>query len=282
MTHKIDNLLLSVGAAKSGTTWLFSQLELHPRIFGTPIKEVHYFAHHHSALKMLASENRVATVAGLAGDIRHRNGKYESDLTEWCSRYLSDPVDDDWFRALFYGAGKNDYCAEFSNLNAMLPVSGWQHVFEMARNVRLLYILREPLSRYWSHACYHLALIGQAELIEQWNRESWETFIPLLGPHGDYTDAIVRMRSFAGQDRLIVLDYGDVARDSLKLLRRVEAFLGLDTYDYPEDALRKVVHSSDPRGEPTQAFLDAVRPMVSAEMETLRALNLDPAPEWLR
>eukprot|EP00493_Phyllostaurus_siculus_P000433 UN00435 len=35
----IDNLFLSVGAMKAGTTWLYEQLKNHPEIHFTPEKE---------------------------------------------------------------------------------------------------------------------------------------------------------------------------------------------------------------------------------------------------
>jgi len=43
----INNLFLSVGAMKAGTTWLYKQLQYHPEIYFTPEKEIHYFANKH-------------------------------------------------------------------------------------------------------------------------------------------------------------------------------------------------------------------------------------------
>lgn len=42
--NKIENLFLSVGAMKAGTTWLYEQLKDHPEIYFTPRKEIHYLA----------------------------------------------------------------------------------------------------------------------------------------------------------------------------------------------------------------------------------------------
>ena len=41
----VENLFLSVGAMKAGTTFLFNALSRHPELYFTPEKELHYFAH---------------------------------------------------------------------------------------------------------------------------------------------------------------------------------------------------------------------------------------------
>lgn len=55
----IENLFLSVGAMKVGTTWLYGQLKDHPDIHFTPEKEIHYFANKVGIESQLSHVNRI-------------------------------------------------------------------------------------------------------------------------------------------------------------------------------------------------------------------------------
>ncbi len=67
----VRNLLLSIGAMKSATSLLYMQLRGHPRIAAVPLKEVHYFAHHHTSFDLLGFPDRLnrlrAAVDGMRG-----------------------------------------------------------------------------------------------------------------------------------------------------------------------------------------------------------------------
>jgi hypothetical protein len=91
----IDDIFPSIGAMKAGTSWLAKQIEDHPEIYITPVKEVHYFAHMHSPIKILDKNGRIEAiktyVAWTNADIDMN--KLKEDLA-WFDSYLDDNIND--------------------------------------------------------------------------------------------------------------------------------------------------------------------------------------------
>ena len=54
-----ENLFLSAGAMKAGTTWLYRVLERHPELYFTPEKEIHYFYHRFVDSSILSETRRL-------------------------------------------------------------------------------------------------------------------------------------------------------------------------------------------------------------------------------
>ncbi|MGB6176103.1 MAG: hypothetical protein WBF43_07170 [Methylocella sp.] len=90
-----DNILLNIGTMKSGTSWLAKQLEDHPDIFLPPVKEVHYFAHLHSPIKLLDTNGRVEA---LKTYILWISPELHLELLRqnlhWFDMYLDEPIND--------------------------------------------------------------------------------------------------------------------------------------------------------------------------------------------
>ena len=108
-----DNLLLSVGAAKCGTTWLHRALAQHPEIKAAPVKELNYFTVKHLNTTWLEPHKRLHLSAQLLDYSREAairtigtnraEEKYEEHLheVEWFRLFLEREVDDTWFTNLF-------------------------------------------------------------------------------------------------------------------------------------------------------------------------------------
>lgn len=154
----IDNLFLCVGAQKSGTTWLHSQLESHPEVGFSDVKEVHYFNTIHNG-SILLTRRKVDHLRRLVENNRGALERYFSDLSRGMpvdagiSRLLS-PVDDAWYEKLFE-TNKKKYCADFSPEYALLPKEGFEHIKKMSRKRKVIFIMRDPVSRAKSAIQYY-------------------------------------------------------------------------------------------------------------------------------
>jgi hypothetical protein len=243
----IDNLFLSVGAMKAGTSWLFKQLEHHPDIYSNPVKEVHYFGHVHTEVPFLdfASrlENLKAHVRWLDPACDPR--ALQKDL-RWFETYLSDPVDDRWFLKLFHSRTTQKYCADYSNLVCILDDAGWNHVSRLAKNVKVLYTLRDPLKRLWSHVRFHYALSESIENLRHWNATQFEEYFIAEGlvAHGNYASNIATMRRHLGADRVLVCFFEDFRSRPARELEKIESFLEISNTEYKADDLRQVHNPS--------------------------------------
>jgi hypothetical protein len=117
----IDNIFFSIGAMKAGTSWLYEALRLNPDINAVPIKEVHYLWHRFGTFQLLSREQRIATTELHVGRLlRQCDPEKTNEVLSWFGRYMADPVDDLWFSSLFGSRERSRYCAEFSNMNALL------------------------------------------------------------------------------------------------------------------------------------------------------------------
>jgi hypothetical protein len=107
----IENLLLCVGAQKSGTTWLHAQLKDHPEIGFSNVKEVHYFNTVHKG-SVLLTRRKVNQLENIIKNNRLGLERYFADLSagkpvnKGIQKLLS-PVDDQWYMDLFASNKKN-------------------------------------------------------------------------------------------------------------------------------------------------------------------------------
>ena len=110
-----DNLFIGAGAMKAGTTWLYSVLDLHPEIFFSLEKEIHYFYARSVDRRVLRDEVRLDNVQKKYLQIDPANSHPEAvrKRLRWSAAYLDGPLDDDWYRGLFMFRRDETYMADF-------------------------------------------------------------------------------------------------------------------------------------------------------------------------
>ncbi len=265
----VRRLFLSVGAMKAGTTFLFNLCDRHPAVYFTPEKELHYFAH----TQGLSTELQRPLVAprGLVG-VRQRffAGRHDiltfqyrrrrlsmvmhnrfsklqdadelREIVKWYSdRYLADPVDEVWFDRVFEAAGER-WAADFSNYNALLDDAGWAAVRRHCEELRVLYLLRDPVKRLWSHMKFELLPSGGKDALTSGDRALVESF--LSGPssaHARYADIIKSLRRNLSSDELRIVNLESFVEDFPRSMVELEDFLGVEHFEYDlVDPTRKV------------------------------------------
>jgi hypothetical protein len=239
-----ENLFLSIGAMKAGTTWLYAVLERHPELHFTPEKEIHYFYHRFVQEGILSEQNRLKRAHDrylFRFDPNTANIDRIRHNLHWVADYLSRPVDDFWFRNLFKLQGKQRFACEFSNLTAHLPAEAWPHIESVTGNLRVLYTMRNPLKRLWSHVKFQLQMDGKTEHLATWTAEQFESFARQdhLWKNGEYGKVLRDLKAGLKSDNLKVMFYEDIHADQIASLRSIEAFLGIEPYTYPEHLLTR-------------------------------------------
>ncbi len=164
--NKLPNLFLSAGAMKTGTTWLYANLKNHPDIYFTPEKEIHYFANKAGIENQLSHRNRILKFKAFTKKYIDKNPKELSKHLPniyWYAGYARTPnINDNWYKSLFSLRGrKKKFCTDFSNLYCQMPSSSWKEVYNIADNLKVIYTLRDPLDRIWSHYKFHMKWIGR-------------------------------------------------------------------------------------------------------------------------
>lgn len=243
-TPIFNNLFLSVGSMKAGTTWLYSVLSRNPELHFTPEKEIHYFHHQYVDHAILGEKLRLKNAKEryiFRFDPDKANIERVRLNLHWVSAYLSQPVDDHWYRNLFQMRQHETWACDFSNLNALLPAKAWPQIAQKSRQLRVLYTMRDPIKRLWSHTKFHLQIIKKLDLLETWKPEDYRKFAKqeFMWKNAEYGTVLKHLRDGLPQDHWKAIFYEDLHADQRRSLREIETFLGVRHFDYPANVLEQ-------------------------------------------
>ncbi|QPM91196.1 sulfotransferase family protein [Pseudooceanicola algae] len=243
------HLFLSAGAMKAGTTWLYSVLAQHPQLHFSLEKEIHYFYHVYVNDRQLCDARRLANAQDRylqRYDPEKTNPDRIRHNLHWVANYLSRPVDDLWYRNLFTRPRGELYNCDFSNLYAHLPSEAWEHILGNCTQLRVIYTMRHPVKRLWSHVKFHLQVTDKLDLLERWSPDDLKAFMrkPFMWENAEYGLILRRMKQALPEGALMPLFYEDMRSDPRATLARIEDFLGLDHHAYPEELISRKVNQS--------------------------------------
>lgn len=173
---------LCIGAMKTGTTWLCENLRQHPGIWLPREKEIHYFTGWGRPCfswprHLKRSLRRPGIQSMLMSDLS--NLRFRS--MPWDLRYLFGRRNDRWYASLFKG-GRGKITGDMSATYAELDRPAVEHVFKLMPHVKVIYGLRNPIERAWSHALMaidkRIGTFGNSE--QQYGELHQEDFIRFL------------------------------------------------------------------------------------------------------
>lgn len=278
------NLFLSAGAMKAGTTWLYSVLAQHPELHFTPEKEIHYFYHKYVNPRQLSDSYRLREAKqrhlGNFDPKRANPDRIRLNL-HWVANYLSRPVDDLWYRNLFTYPRKETWGCDFSNLYAHLPAEAWPKIAADCERLKVIYTLRHPLKRLWSHVKFHLQVMGQVEHLDVWGPGDFKSFAKrtAIWENAEYGQVVRRLRAGLPPENLKILFFEDMRQDPRGILRGIEDFLEISHHDYPASVIDRRVNESVSR--PMPDFFPALfAPEISRICNELGAQGLVLPESW--
>ena len=215
----ITDLILIIGAMKSGTTTLFDQLARDPRIAGASPKEPGFFAFE---------------------EVRSMG---------W-----------DWYDGLFgFVPGQHRYALEGSTDYTKVPfVEGVPERLEAARGegrrFKLIYVMREPVSRLLSHARHTQATgkeVGQfASPRARHDLDAPGGLSPVNLAVSDYASQLAPYAGFRARGELFATATDAMAADGQAVMDALSAFLDLPGLRWHEDAERANTASDKTRPSP--------------------------------
>jgi hypothetical protein len=277
----IENMILSIGAMKAGTSWLAAQVGLHPEVFVPPIKEIHYFSHINSGIKLLDNNARIESLKMFAlWQNEKSNFSHIRSALNWFESYFGDDIDDNWFvRLTKMREGKAFFWAA-SNLLATLELSGWKHVLSLCSEPKAIYILRDPLARLWSHVRFQAAIDQKLELLSKWNTDDYNEFINSTDmlSHSSYSKTIEVLFSSIKQENVLILYFEEMMDLPIDHLRIIESFLGVEKHNYEDFAFRNPAAQIAAQ----KAFVDCAKDFISAEFARLDGLGIRIPKTWVR
>lgn len=225
-TVRLPNFLI-IGAAKSGTTSLASYLAQHPEVFFSPWKEPNYFA---------LAGRKLPPPGPVPPDVMYRLLYFHSVTT------LPD------YERLFAGAGDQPAVGEASVRYLYSPEAP-ARIHELLPGVRMIAVLRDPVSRLFSHYCMNLQhqlepLELRDALAQEENRRAagwgWDWHYVNVGR---YAAQVRRYFERFGREQVKVILYDDFVARPLEVFRDVCRHIGIaDTFTPDMSERGKVAH----------------------------------------
>lgn len=223
--------LLVIGAMKGGTTSLWEYLRSHPQVFMSETKEIHYF-----------------------DDPRHfARGT-------------------DWYAGHFTGAGPQHLVVGEATpaytrfpLHRDVPL----RASRLVPDAKLIYVLREPVSRIRSHYLHHRSLGFERAPFEQ-----------AVLQHSTYVDTsryamqLEQWLRHYPRERLLVLTSEELRTSQREAMRRVYAFLGVDPEWQPT---AEELHRTEDKYVPHPAAFRLRQTRVGAALAERAPTSLRPA-----
>ena len=150
------DILICVGATKAGTTWLHHQLSAHPDCYFRSIKEYHYFSTNGDAqwAKLIADTRaEIEQLSGLPDSestprLRQRLDDLTSYLPLIAAREIDPVAFGDYLRRSAPQGAK--LVGDFTPAYSVIAPKRLEPMLKMGA-LRVVYLIRDPLSRLWSH-----------------------------------------------------------------------------------------------------------------------------------
>lgn len=284
---------LGIGAQKAGTTWLHRNLVGHPDVWLPPVKELHYF----DQLYVSTPEHQTHAPSPSGHRRRPRADDRRRERAEQALAQLDRPatddrsvasraaeliatgiVSDDWYGSIFALAPSSAICGEVTPSYALLPEDGIAHVVALNPDVKILFLVRDPIDR----AVAHLQMFhqrrdphdeGQLELLRILEVDS--RFLS----RSRYSETLRRYRRHVDEQAIWIGDFDRLAGAPEELLHSVCAFLGVefDARFFPEMNQRFNVGVARDLGDAVYKRLkDALEP----EYDALAQIVPEAASRW--
>lgn len=242
-----ETMFCVLGAQKSGTTWLYQYLNRHPQVFMPMVKETNYFhAKHNGAVsneiaRLLNSLNNSVDTSGVHPKLLEsarfgRIGDAGKILAAYTERgsYLN-----------IFSSRKKEHrtFGELSPAYSLLDADGFREIEQQHENVRFVFIMRDPVSRFWSAI---RMLVERKPKVLRGNSGVEGVFYKHLYDQcseirrmSDYRSTILELETAVAREKILYLFYEDLfgpqGRES------VAAFTDFLNIDLVEPELDKVV-----------------------------------------
>ena len=258
---------LGIGAQKAGTTWLWRQLTQHPGIWMPPKKEIHYFDRSVDYLSPnhLASDTFVSRILGkerhnrsfrrmMVRHLRAERGNLTLRRMCWYLRFFAGTYNDKWYASLFNDRGGR-VAGEITPAYAILEPKDVEHIANMMPSLKVVFLIRNPIDRAWSHCRFALTLRMLRTLDSV---SELKEFID--GPEqvlrSEYLRTIQIWRTHFPEKQFFVGFYDDILQDPKRLLLDVFRFLDVEASESTINGdLSEKVNISPEKDIPTELLV---------------------------
>jgi len=221
---------ICIGAKKSATSWLRWLLNHHPEIWTAP-KEVHYFD---DSLKDPIIKRYLKF---------GKKDNISNQLIKYC--ILSILTNRSWdilryyFRLIFFERNNNYYSSLFSDNDskicgdvtpdyAIISENKIADISKLIPNLKIIYLLRNPVQRIWSHVAMQLSRHGRGG-VEGTDDKIIKKFLDRenIARHSEYLKNISTWEKYFSNDQIFIGFYDQIEQNPNELFENIVLFLNL-------------------------------------------------------
>lgn len=213
---------LCIGAQKSGTTWLYHQLGLHPEIWLPPVKELHYFDwRKKSRLIQVFFSNT-------------QKGRFVRSISTlflatksagWARHFLFNKRSYENYKNLFQPS-RSQISGDITPAYARLNGDVIQEIYSCMPDLKLIYLLRNPVERAWSQMNMYRRRSDVRSHIPY--SKIFEIKERALIRNSCYTKNLDRWTKHYTSSQLFIGFYEQIKEDPLLLISNLLEFLNVD------------------------------------------------------
>lgn len=269
---------IGIGAQRAGTTWLHAMLSRHPQVWLPPIKELHHFDMTANASPGVGRTRR----EHLSTRVRAwRRQPWSSDQRDILSLARYD------VGALMGMASDRRYCALFARARAeglvpgeITPAYAALTLPDVERvraiigtNTKVLFILRDPIDRMWSHATMQFRRIRGRSVTDVPEAEVLQflSSTPCTS-RTDYAQTLAIWQAVFSADSVRAFFFDAVRDAPAELVADVQGFLGLSSQHEHEIPMAGTNSYRRPGDNPSPAAGRQLADFALAQIAALRPM----------
>lgn len=255
MKHNI--IFLGIGAQKSGTTWLFRRMDELSEFTLPYIKEFHYFDRsntyptpNHLSNKYLI--NRIKDKSFIKKSLFniYKTGIVTNDVKriKWMIKWYFSNYNDKWYLSMFNTF--KGITGEISPSYAILNDNDIKKAYDILPNIKIIYLIRNPIDRAWSNYRYFLKLKGIHHLeTGMLNNDEIIEFMNSDNQHlrSNYIDTIDRFQKYYNKNQILIGFYDAIKEQPENLLQGIVKFLGGNTSKIQEECNLSKIDNISPK-----------------------------------
>ena len=280
---------LGIGGQRCGSTWLHAMMRQSRQVWLPPVKELHYF----DGIQQPMQIGRRASgtlllpihVRRYVNFIRKPALEYVRDSlhfgadVEFFARFAIPSTSLSWYGGLFAGARRRGLpCGDITPAYGVLPDADVHRIVSLQPNLKVLFLVRDPVARAWSHAMKDLARAAKRRAADI-PRQELESFFERSDflKRCAYSEIYRRWSEALPPGRVFVDRYEAVGEEPDQLLRRVFSFLDLDPSEVTQiTGVTKRVNATHESRQVPEPFASMLAERLAPERAWMREhLRLD-------
>ncbi|MCF6149409.1 MAG: sulfotransferase [Candidatus Kuenenia sp.] len=232
---------LCIGAQKSGTTWLYRNMQQHPDIWLPPIKEIHFFDKYWNKTNLFSIIFTKIWRRQLRNRIRKRYGYRDFRNLKWDFKFFFRNHTAEWYSSIFKCAG-NKKTGDFTPGYSTLDSNQVAFVEKLIPNAKIIFLMRNPIYRAWSQIRMEarkcsLDLNDHDIIFKKIDSNR-------IRLRGDYLRTLDNWHSYYQKGQMFIAFFEQVITCQKDLLLQIYKFLGIN--DSPEIIPDTIRHNYNP------------------------------------